>query len=225
LNRLHCYACGSAANSREHVPPLCIFPEGEDAPFAESLRRDLITVPSCETHNLQKSQDDEYLMMILVAHFTNNEVAHQQMRTKVMRAWQRRPHLALTAVRNPQPAGLNGKETMVFSVDMPRFTRAMELITRGLIFHTTGTPWQGAVHTWGANMLASESPNYAKIMATSVAIREAMASIFAKIPFLGANPEVFRYQLYVPAPQETLGCAKLVFYEGLEIAAFFGPEA
>lgn len=218
-----CYVCRKPATSTEHVPPLCIFPESKDVPSAESYRRDLITVPSCDEHNLNKSKDDEYLMMILVAHFANNEVANQQMRTKVMRAWQRRPHLALATVKDPQPAHLDGKETMAFRVDLPRFTRAMELIARGLIFHSTGIRWAGTFRVWGTNMLPSNRERAEQILATSSSIKKMLATIFADKLFLGANPDVFKYQLHVPASPETLGCARLVFYGGLEIVVFSAP--
>ena len=219
-----CYVCGRSATSAEHVPPLCIFPESKDVPSAESYRRNLITVPSCDEHNLKKSKDDEYLMMILVAHFTNNEVANQQLRTKVVRAWQRRPHLALAAVKDPQLVRLNGEDTMAFRVDLPRLTRAMELIARGLIFHEKGIRWAGTFRVWGTNMLPSNAERAEQILSTSSSIKAAMATIFSNKPFLGANPDVFKYQLHVPEPPETLGCARLMFYGGLEIVVFGGPE-
>lgn len=220
-----CYACECEATSREHIPPLSIFPKEKDFPSSESFRQNLITVPACEAHNMRKSKDDEYLMMILVAHFANNEVANQQMRTKVIRAWSRRPHLALTAIKDPTPGRLNGQETMMFRVDLDRFNRAMELITRGLIFKATEIRWPGAFKVWETNMLPSDADSAAEIIDTSNKIKDAMEILFSSAPFQGENPKVFKYQLHVPTPPDTIGCARLVFYEGLEIAIFFGPAA
>ena len=56
-----CYMCTSAATSVEHVPPRCLFPEQKDLPIGVDLRKQLITVPSCDIHNSRKSKDDEYL--------------------------------------------------------------------------------------------------------------------------------------------------------------------
>lgn len=53
----HCYHCGAPASTREHVPPKGFFPKGSD----------LITVPSCETHNHDKSHIDETMRIYLMA--------------------------------------------------------------------------------------------------------------------------------------------------------------
>ena len=218
-----CYVCGAPATSREHCPPLCIFPAERDVPNTKSYRRNLITVPSCDEHNLRKSNDDEYLMMVLVSHFGNNDLANQHMKTKVMRAWQRRPYLALTAVQNPQPARINGQETISFTVDLNRFTRAMELITRGLIFHNLGNPWAGFFRVWSTTMLPSRVDNASRILSTSNVIKQEISKIFANQNFIGENPDIFKYQLHLPVPPEIHGCARLVFYGGFEVAVLFSP--
>lgn len=57
-----CYfrGCTAAAKTVEHVPPKSFFPVNQ--------RRNLLTVPSCVTHNNFKSQDDTYVL----AHITMN---------------------------------------------------------------------------------------------------------------------------------------------------------
>lgn len=62
----HCYMCEATATSVEHVPPRCLFPEQKDLPSGVNLRKQLITVPSCEAHNTSKSKDDEYLLYALL---------------------------------------------------------------------------------------------------------------------------------------------------------------
>jgi hypothetical protein len=57
-----CYKCGNIATSREHVPPICLFPEAKDV-FGLNFRKDLITVSSRDGHNSNKSHDDEFLMV------------------------------------------------------------------------------------------------------------------------------------------------------------------
>jgi hypothetical protein len=63
--------CEMAATSREHVPPLCIFPEMKDMQDGTDYRQNLITVPACDAHNLKKSADDEYLQLILTHGYFN----------------------------------------------------------------------------------------------------------------------------------------------------------
>lgn len=71
-----CYMCDSAAESVEHVPPKCLFPHDRDLPLgAISLRKSLITVPSCAAHNMSKSKEDEFLLYALSLNVVNNEVA------------------------------------------------------------------------------------------------------------------------------------------------------
>ncbi len=65
--------CERDATSREHVPPLCLFPEIKDTKGI-NFRKDLITVPSCDLHNSKKSDDDEFLMLSLSGLLKNNPV-------------------------------------------------------------------------------------------------------------------------------------------------------
>lgn len=67
VKKEYCYWCGKLATSKEHVPPKCLFPEFKDTKdvYDNSFRHNLITVPSCDEHNLVKSRDDEYLMTCL----------------------------------------------------------------------------------------------------------------------------------------------------------------
>ena len=45
-----CYACEEKPTGVEHAPPRLFFPEGGE------YRKDLITVPSCDLHNAEKSR-------------------------------------------------------------------------------------------------------------------------------------------------------------------------
>lgn len=54
-----CYACDNLATSQEHCPPRCFFPKNE--------RVNLITVPACSEHNNEKSDNDEWVRLIIAA--------------------------------------------------------------------------------------------------------------------------------------------------------------
>jgi len=77
-----CYACDSSPISREHVPPKCLFP----TELGKNLRKDLITVPSCEVHNGKKSDDDEFLLASLAGIVGCNNIGMLHKFTKVDRA-------------------------------------------------------------------------------------------------------------------------------------------
>src|SRR6266446_10964088 len=70
-----CYACDQPKVSREHVPPLCFFPEEKDAAGQSVYRRELIRVPSCEFHNTRKSDDDLYAAFHLAGTIRGNRCA------------------------------------------------------------------------------------------------------------------------------------------------------
>jgi len=70
-----CYMCNEPETSREHVPAACFFPETKDLPPGIDLRRNLFTVPSCDTHNSHKSNDDQYLWQIVAAYSSDRERA------------------------------------------------------------------------------------------------------------------------------------------------------
>lgn len=85
-----CYMCDSVETSREHVPPVCFFPTAKE--IGRDLRRNLITVPSCDRHNSLKSKDDEYLRAVIVITAENNKVGQHQFFGKLLPAVARRPH-------------------------------------------------------------------------------------------------------------------------------------
>lgn len=86
-----CYMCDKSPTSVEHVPPRCLFPEQKDLPDGIDLRKQLITVPSCDEHNTKTSKDDEYLLYVLLMNIANNQSAEQHFDTKVIRAIGRNP--------------------------------------------------------------------------------------------------------------------------------------
>lgn len=91
----NCYQCDKEATSREHVPPKCLFPEDKDIKVVldKNFRKDLIIVPSCDKHNLSKSNDDEYLMACLDVKVCNNAIAYIYTKTKLARSVRRNPNL------------------------------------------------------------------------------------------------------------------------------------
>ena len=53
-----CYFCNKESTSSEYIPPKSFFPKGQ--------RENLMTVPSCDEHNLEKSDIDEYIRTIFM---------------------------------------------------------------------------------------------------------------------------------------------------------------
>src|ERR1700733_6530786 len=104
MTEKNCYYCGRPATSREHVPPECIFPEKKDS-SGKDYRKNLITVPSCDEHNLHKSKDDEFLMANVTPVVGNNGAGFVQTRTKLRRAFDRsNQHLLKIVIPNAKDA-------------------------------------------------------------------------------------------------------------------------
>ena len=81
-----CYCCDNEAISKEHMPPKCI--------FSSPRPSNMITIPSCDKHNLEKSKDDEYFRWFIVtACAEKNPLAYQLLKEKVIRGLRRKPKL------------------------------------------------------------------------------------------------------------------------------------
>ena len=146
-----CYACERTANTCEHVPPQCLFPEQKDLPPATDLRRNLFTVPSCEEHNLKKSGDDEYLMYVLAMNLPSGVAGQNHFSTKIVRAIQRRPSLANRVLSRATPVTLHDPrtgetyETLAIQAEGERLERVLEKVALGLYRYHFGQAWRGAL--------------------------------------------------------------------------------
>jgi hypothetical protein len=221
-----CYACQNPATTREHIPPLCLFPERKDTVDDVDYRRKLITVPSCKEHNLNKSGDDEYLLYVLSINLEANVIAQAQW-TKLKRAIERRPALWNSMSSNSEDVDVmdshTGKiyKTVQMDLNGARFQRALELIALGLYRHHFGERWEGNIHVHSDFVAFSQQPNTTDIDANRVLVFNCAKKIFANTPRNGNNQDVFWYQVYEQA--NPLHCLiRLGFYEGCTTTAFFG---
>jgi hypothetical protein len=220
-----CYYCGRDATSIEHVPPKCLFPESKDA-SGEDLRLNLITVPSCDEHNLGKSKDDEFLMACLTPVVGNNRLGFLQTHTKLARAIERSSGRLLgAAVRDVRDVDLavpgGGRlPVLIGRADMPRLCRVLEHVARGLFFHVFDRRFIGE-----CNIL----PDFVwyKAEPSLEVIKE-----LTKLHYLqergdwsayGDNERVFTAEV---GPVDQYGLTPLVmtFFEGSRIYAAFKPE-
>lgn len=92
-----CYMCNNDAETREHVPPLCLFP-----PKLPELRTNLITVPSCYEHNSGKSNLDEYFRntICLTYPLEDNEIVKKHMIPIVFRSIKRNKKIRDFFIKN-----------------------------------------------------------------------------------------------------------------------------
>lgn len=219
-----CYCCEALASSREHVPPKALYPEQKDSPGGVNFREKLITVPSCDVHNTQKSCDDEFLMYILTMTDGVNAVGELQI-PKLMRSLRRRPALMQRMMEGATPALVKDRttgrlgESVGFRVDLERVDQAMSLIAKGVYFFHRGSKLVGSPeHVMIQFAQADGSFSQRKW-------REACDAVnlhFDGLERLGTLPDVFYAQIFELQGGVFL---RLVFYGALTAIVAFPAEA
>ncbi|MBP4138693.1 hypothetical protein [Flavobacterium geliluteum] len=219
-----CYKCGNIATTREHVPPICLFPEAKDV-LGLNFRKDLITVPSCDEHNSNKSHDDEFLMVSIAGIVGNNLVGYLQTQTKVDRAIRRKSKdfLNKEIIKNYKHQTLKSKNGKKYPVlyGNPNYNRLLncfEHISYGVYFHEFGERFEGVV-----KMLLgfiNYDDNNTQTMTEMVKEKFIINEIAKELK--GKNPTVFKYQFFEPDQFGLIGLV-MTFYEGTEVFVAFQP--
>lgn len=221
-----CYMCTAKATSVEHVPPRCLFPEQRDLPVGVDLRKQLITVPSCDAHNGAKSQDDEYLLHALLLNIPNNQTATNHTFTKLQRSIANNPATITELAKKQLPVlaedTTTGQvhQTVAVQVDEVRLKRSLEMIGRALYFYHFKTSWQGTVCVYPHFLLWLTEPNARELNEPSAKMASAVEAMVQAEPMHGKNPEVFCYQI----AQGHLPTEKIMYlriYEGSRITLLF----
>lgn len=222
-----CYCCDRVATTVEHVPPLCIFPERKDLPTGMDLRRNLITVPSCRTHNLKKSGDDEYLMYALVTNLPAGKIAFHHFSTKVLRAISRRPRLAQRILSQITPITVHDTQTqetfqtVAVQAEGERLEHVLRQVAFGIYRHHFAETWSGPIRV---------VPEFLRFVHErqsrewNISLQEASGyadQLFSTGQTYGENPSVFCYQVVQPAmPYHSV--IRMHFYGGCKVLALFG---
>jgi hypothetical protein len=218
-----CYMCDALATGNEHVPPRCLFPEAKDIGGID-LRKNLISVPSCDLHNTTKSKEDEYLLFILVSHFENNRIAASQFVSKILRAIDRRPYLRSIYLNDETGHGsVDGRPTFAVKVDTIRFGREIDHITRGLCFHEFRRRWTEQISIYCLSTFVVEKSTGRLGNRRCQEMAACAANTFAGMPRKGDNPDVFWYQIHAEPDKNAL-VVRMCFYQGFEVIALSLPS-
>jgi len=190
-----CYWCGREATSREHVPPKCLFPEDKDIKsiYKENFRRSLITVPSCDGHNLAKSHHDEYLMACLGGRVGNNGIAYIHTNTKIKRAIGRNPKLI--QAQGEDEINISGKKFPVLLVQIDNYSlmHSFESIARALVFHEFSFCYQGRCQIISDIFFSPKDFKLTNFQAKSAQILSEERKRW-DTENKGDNPRIFTYQ-------------------------------
>jgi len=216
-----CYMCNLPADSREHVPPKCIFPESKDL-SGENYRKSLITVPSCYEHNSKKSKDDEFLMVSLAGIFGNNSIGFRHKFGKVDRAISRSSmRLIESAFLKKKHYVIKTKDNNFLEViwgtpDHQRLINCFKHIAYGLHYEFFKKQFNGEVKVLLGYLHSKDQSNNNFVQF----IKDRSAIDLEGKTKNGENPDIFYYQFTEP-DQFGLYMLHLRFYGGIDIYISF----
>ena len=203
-----CYFCHGKATSREHVPPKQLFPK--------DMKRNLITVPSCDLHNGLKSRDDDYLRFVLIGGLKDvKDKRFKSIVDKTIRSVERKPLLAASFLNTLKP--IYGLPSV--KIDKDRLFYSYESIARGIVFHELGPVKieRYAIDDY-ISFLSDETQGKIIGQEQIKALKDDTDKFFTNRDWNGANPLVFSYQ-WVSIEQFIL--IKLKFYSAQEVVVQF----
>ena len=208
--------CDSEASSREHAPPLCIFPEGKDMGDGNDYRKNLITVPACDEHNLEKSQDDAYLHLIVIHGYLNNPLAQKQFKTKLTRAFSRRPALLAAFHSDNTPVVIDGIQTNAVTVDRVRFERSIDMLVKALYFHVYGQRLFMPLRAHSPLLLDIEGKDADKVNEHVKKFCLAVRTHLKPKELFGKNTDIFWFKIDHSEKRNLVSC-HMQFYGGFDI--------
>ncbi len=227
-----CYCCEQTATTKDHIPPLCFFPEKKYL-FSNSIdyRSHLITVPSCSEHNNSRSRDDEYTAAVIVLN-SESELAFTIFKSKWVKTLLRREGVLgkriFSTARSVKVTSKKNRvlipyETLAISYEMGRIERVMESIARGLYYLESGHQ-----EKWVNNCII-KSPNFlnrdlshAQDAYTLNQINQAFIHGEKHqelgLTKKGSQPDVFYYQFFKSEDNNFI--IRMVFYGDFTFLAF-----
>ena len=215
-----CYICDSPETSREHAPPLCFFPEAND--IGRDLRRNLVTVPSCDRHNSRKQKDDEFFRsVILMTTAPNSDTGKHQFIRKLLPAASRMPHShRLFFADKGTVAEGQGR---ALQIDRKRFDTCIDHLARALFFDAFHRKWSLPISVVSPNFFSGiTSGQMLPHQPTQKAV-EVSRQVLGAEPIRGENPDVFKYRLRYDEAEEIFAFAA-IFYGCFEIYAFSSKD-
>lgn len=202
-----CYICGLKAESKEHAPARCYFPDDS------AYKKNLITVPSCKQHNENTSLDDEYVRNIIAMSFGTNPIAFNQFIAKTIESFIQSPGLLHTTTRNKKKVIVDNKDSFAFEIDRLRFNKVLRKISYALFFYVNKQPWNRELivltkNLYGENMQMDE-------------FGELISEFEKHLPtenYSGHNPQVFKYAFGETGSNDPNECIlRMIFYEGFHV--------
>jgi len=199
-----CYMCENESTSKEHTPPQSFFPKGK--------RTNLITVPSCSTHNEETSMDDEYARNIVTSSIENNQTSIDHFFDKSLRSFQRHPGLVKPIIESLREVADYKEGAQAFQIDRARFDRVFRKIAYALFYHEFGYSWKRllAVMTNQIKMTDMSNDHLGDMF-------EEIKDDLNGLTWKGENPLVFQYSFLKFKEGEFDYALFMIFHEGFPV--------
>jgi hypothetical protein len=218
--------CDAPATSREHVPPKCLFPEEKDLPDGVRLRKNLFKVPSCDSHNSQKSHDDEFFLYVLSTSYQINEIGLNHYRTKVRRAAKRNTSILGKIASSAKPLSFidpmtkKSVSSVTHKLEPERFNMIIDRLARAIYFCHYQNKWLFNIRYQAEFLFATENQEDEENLRL-IEITKKANEWFSGKEFFGDNPEVFKYQAMETDHNRLM---RLHFYEGCKLLLIFNCQ-
>lgn len=183
-----CYMCDENAVSREHIPPRCLFPKSKDLKQGLNLRKELLTVPSCDVHNSEKSGEDLYFLNVMTSIKGINEIGRQHYKKKIRR--QNKRNSSIISRFAQRSIEIDGN--LAFEVEIERLDEFILCLGCALYLAYFKTKWDGNVEWFPEFLFQCQDQNEEQ---ERIQIIREVDSQFSEIPVHGENKEVFSYQV------------------------------
>ena len=214
-----CYMCDSVETSREHAPPSCFFPEAKE--IGREMRRNLITVPSCDRHNSYKSKVDEFLRSVILMTTETSETGRHQFFRKLLRAMARMPHAYKSFFGDKGTVAQD--RGRVLQIDRQRFDRCIDHLARSVFLNAFKRKWHLPISIVSPNFFSGIASDQVVPHQLTGSIVEISRQLLCGEPIRGENPEVFKYRLQYDEVDESYAFAA-IFYGHFEIYSFSSRE-
>lgn len=213
MNNNSCYMCDARATSREHVPPSCFFPSQTE--IGADYRKNLITVPSCEIHNSQKSHDDEFFRSIVLMFGGINHVGKHQFMGKFLRAAARAPTTYRALFQDMGQV----QQGRALQIDRDRLDRCVDHFARAVFFASFDMRWTATIDSHFPQMFNEIKDNQPVPHGPTRQATDLIWSFLGNQPVLGENEDVFRYRIrYEPDGDVFVLAAE--FYQSFQIFTY-----
>jgi hypothetical protein len=211
-----CYWCGGASTSRDHVPPLNLFPK--------NTRKDLETVPACVEHNQKFTKLEERMRFYLQAG-SENEVALSEFDAKTIRSLEdpKAEGLVKRLFKGIRRISLPGGESAEVTFEPSDYRLYFEKIARGLHYLQRSQPYSGSDCLIGFRQSFVATP-------AMVEFFNRFAPHFNSSPLVKIGrspyPEIFRYRFIDTTSNGGGHCFAVVmqFYKSSEAIAILHPK-